>query len=93
LSCIRVGQTEPQTRMQMTLPLSAYSASELQAKAEELLRMSETARTEDTRDALLRLARRFATLAESRVADDVGPCAKTGSWTMLRPAGSAAHNG
>ena len=79
--------------MQMTLPLSAYSASELQAKAEELLMMSKTARTEDTRDALLRLAHRFARLAQSRVGDDVGHCAKTGSWTMLRPAGSAAANG
>ena len=79
--------------MQMTLPLSAYSASELQAKAEELLMMSKTARTEEHQGRAAGLAHRFARLAQSRVGDDVGHCAKTGSWTMLRPAGSAAANG
>jgi hypothetical protein len=78
--------------MQMTVPLAQRSATELQAKAEELLRMSETARTADTRDALRRLAGRFAMLAETRVADEAGLCAKTGSWTLLRPTGSAATN-
>jgi hypothetical protein len=58
----------------------------------ELLRMSDTARTADTRDALRRLAGRFAMLAESRVADQVGRCAKTGSWTMLQPADTQATN-
>jgi hypothetical protein len=76
--------------MHMPLPLAKRSATELQAKADELLGMSETARTEDTRDALRRLAYRFAKLAKDRNVDDVGPCAKTGSWTMLRPAGTAA---
>jgi hypothetical protein len=78
--------------MQMPVPLAQRSATELQAKAEELLRMSETARTEDTRDALRRLAGRFALLAESRAADQAGRCAKTGSWTMLGPTGSTAPN-
>jgi hypothetical protein len=78
--------------MQMTIPLAQCSATELRAKAAELLRMSDTARTADTRDALRRLAGRFAMLAESRVADQVGRCAKTGSWSMLRPAGTQAPN-
>jgi hypothetical protein len=76
----------------MTVPLAQRSAIELQAKAEELLRMSETARTADTRDALRRLAGRFAMLAETRVADQAGHCAKTGSWTLLRPTDSAVTN-
>ena len=75
--------------MQMTIPLAQRSATELQAKAAELLRMADTARTADTRDALLRLAGRFAMLAESRIAEQVGRCAKTGSWTLLQ----AADNG
>jgi hypothetical protein len=54
--------------------------------------MSETARTADTRDALRRLAGRFAMLAESRVADQAGRCAKTGSWTLLGPSDSAVTN-
>ena len=54
--------------------------------------MSETARTADTRDALRRLAGRFAMLAETRVADQAGRCAKTGSWTLLRPTDSAVTN-
>ena len=69
--------------MQMPIPLAQRSATELQAKAAELLDMAETARTADTRDALRRLAGRFATLAENRVADQVGRCAKSGSWTLL----------
>ena len=78
--------------MQMTVPLAQRSATELHAKAEELLWMSETARTADTRDALRRLAGRFAMLAESRVADQAGRCAKTGSWTLLGPTDSAVTN-
>ena len=46
--------------------------------------MSETARTAETRDALRRLADRFARLAESRMSDQAGHCAKTGSWTLLQ---------
>ncbi len=54
--------------------------------------MAETARTADTRDALRRLADRFARLAESRIADQAGHCAKTGSWTLLQPTGTQATN-
>jgi hypothetical protein len=50
-------------------PLGQHSATELQAKALELLSMSQTARTADTRDALQRLAARFVRLAESRNCD------------------------
>jgi len=80
------------TRMQMTVPLAQRSATELQAKAAELLRMSDTARTTDTRDALRRLAGRFALLAENRIADQVGRCAMSGSWTLLQPSDSASTN-
>jgi hypothetical protein len=78
--------------MQMTVPLAQRSATELQAKAAELFDMAETARTADTRDALRRLAGRFATLAESRIADQVGRCAKTGSWTLLHATDPAVTN-
>ena len=78
--------------MQMIAPLSQRTATELLAKAAELLRMAETARTADTRDALRRLADRFARLAESRIADQAGHCAKTGSWTLLQPTGTQATN-
>jgi hypothetical protein len=64
----------------MTTPLNQRSVTELQAKAAELLSMSETARTADTRDALRRLAGRFAQLAENRRTDQIGHCPKIGSW-------------
>jgi hypothetical protein len=70
------------TRVQMIVPLAQRSACELQAKAAELLSMAETARTADTRDALRRLAARFARLAESRVAGAAGG----GSWLCMRSA-------
>jgi hypothetical protein len=54
--------------------------------------MSETARTAETRDALRRLAERFARLAESRMSDQAGDCAKTGSWTLLRPPDTHSTN-
>jgi hypothetical protein len=76
----------------MIAPLSQRTATELLAKAAELLRMAETARTADTRDALRRLADRFARLAESRIADQAGHGAKTGSWTLLRPSDTQATN-
>jgi len=49
--------------------------------------MSETARTADTRDALRRLAERFARLAESRVASAAG----RGSWICMQPSDPAAN--
>jgi hypothetical protein len=76
----------------MTAPLSQRTATELLAKAAELLNMSDTARTAETRDALRRLADRFARLAESRNSDEAGPCAKTGSWTLLRPTDTHSTN-
>ena len=54
--------------------------------------MSETARTAETRDALRRLADRFARLAERRKSDQAGQCAKTGSWTLLRPTDTHSTN-
>ena len=78
--------------MQMTAPLSQRTANELLAKAAELLSMSETARTAETRDALRRLADRFARLAESRKSDQAAQCAKTGSWTLLRPTDTHSTN-
>ena len=45
------------------------SAAELQAKAAELRRMADTATTEDTREALIRLAARLNQLAEARVSN------------------------
>ena len=78
--------------MPMTVPLAQRSATELQAKAEELLRMSETARTVDTTDALRRLAGRFALLAETRIADQAGRCAMSGSWTLLKGNDTALTN-
>jgi hypothetical protein len=47
--------------------------------------MADTATSADTRDALCRLAARFAALAESRTTDQVGRCAKTGSLVLLPP--------
>ncbi len=82
----------PVTRIQMPVPLSQRSVAELQEKAAELRSMSETARTADTRDALRRLADRFVRLAESRASDQVGRCAKTGSWTLLQSPDTASTN-
>ncbi len=50
----------------MPTPISERTAAELPAKAAELRSMAATARTEDVRDALLRLARRFETVAAMR---------------------------
>jgi hypothetical protein len=74
-------------RVQMIVPLAQRSACELQAKAAELLSMAETARTADTRDALRRLAGRFARLAESRGASAAGG----GSWFCMRSADPSAN--
>jgi hypothetical protein len=76
--------------MQMAAPLSQRTTTELLAKAAELLSMADTASTADTSDALRRLAGRFAKLAEGRIADQAGHCAKTGSWTLLHPTDTRA---
>jgi hypothetical protein len=67
--------------MKIPPPIAQRSAVELRAKSAELLNMSETARTADTRDALRRLAERFARLAESRIA----AAANSGSWLCMQP--------
>jgi hypothetical protein len=46
--------------------ISELSISELQARATEYRLMAATATTSDTRDALLRIAQRFANMAEER---------------------------
>jgi len=46
--------------------LSSLSVTELESKAADLRKMAETARTMDIRDALLRLATRYARLAVAR---------------------------
>ncbi len=66
--------------MQIPPPLTQRSVVELRAKAAELLSMSDTARTTDTRDALRRLAERFARLAENRIAG----AANSSSWLCLQ---------
>lgn len=76
--------------MQMTPPLAHRTVTELQAKAAELLSMSETARTADTRDALRRLALRFARLAESRITGQM-QCANKGAWILLHPSDTVAN--
>jgi hypothetical protein len=48
------------------VPLASRTAEELQANAEELRRMAATATTDDVIRALLKLADRYAALAESR---------------------------
>ncbi len=78
------------TRMQMSTPFSQRCIAELHAKAAELLSMSETARTADTRDALRRLADRFVRLAESRGADQAR-CSDAGGWTSLQQNDTAAN--
>src|SRR5262245_57253765 len=45
--------------MQKTVPLASLSIADLHGKAADLRKMAETARTQDTRDALLRLAARY----------------------------------
>lgn len=62
----------------MVLP--NLSTVQLQAKAAELYRMADSARTADTRDALRRLAIRFAQLAEARAIAEVGNAATIGLW-------------
>ncbi len=59
-SCIGFPLKLPMAHMQMTVTLAQRSITELQEKAAELLEMAETARTTETRDALRRLAGRFA---------------------------------
>jgi len=57
------------------------SATQLRAKAIELDRMADSARTADTRDALRRLAIRFARLAEARMIEEVDAPGTIGLWS------------
>ena len=52
------------------MPLTTLSAAELRARADELDDMASTARTADTRDALRRLASRYAHLAQARAGSE-----------------------
>jgi hypothetical protein len=63
--------------------LPNLSSTQLQAKAAELDRMAGGARTADTRDALRRLATRFAQLAEARMIDEGGDAATIGLRSPL----------
>lgn len=63
------------------MALFNLSSTQLQAKATELDRMADTARTADTRDALRRLAIRFAQLAEARAIEEVNGAATIGLWS------------
>lgn len=64
------------------MPLHNLSASDLQSRSDDLLRMAETARTADTKDALMRLAERFAQLAEARAASSDRETWKTAPASM-----------
>jgi hypothetical protein len=57
------------------------SITQLQAKAAELYRMADGARTADTRDALRRLAIRFTQLAATRAIQEVDGAATIGPWS------------
>lgn len=48
--------------------------------------MAQTARTRDTRDALLRLAERYAQLAQARMAANDPADGRIGGWQLPPPA-------
>ena len=72
--------------MQKTVPLASLSIADLHGKAADLRKMAETARTQDTRDALLRLAARYAQLAQARMAESNGADGRINAWRLLPPA-------
>lgn len=61
--------------------LPYLSTAQLRAKAAEPDRMADSARTADTRDALRRLAIRFAQLAQARTIEEVVGAATMGLWS------------
>jgi len=68
--------------MQKAVPLSSLSIAELQTRAADLRKMAETARTLHTRDALLRLAGRYARLAQERIALSDGVVGPIDAWQL-----------
>jgi hypothetical protein len=72
------------------MTLRDLSPSDLRSRSDDLFRMAGTATTADIRDALRRLAERFAKLAEKRAEDsDRETCeespASIGGWPLLSP--------
>lgn len=64
------------------MALPNLSTAQLEAKAAELYRMADNARTADTRDALRRLAIRFAQLAQARTIGGADSAATIGLWSV-----------
>ena len=62
------------------MALLNLSKLQLEAKAAELYRMADNARTADTSDALRRLAIRFAQLAQARTNEEGDSAATIGLW-------------
>jgi hypothetical protein len=60
--------------------------AELHGKAADLHKMAQTARTLDTRDALLRLAARYTQLAQERMAAGDGAARRIDAWQLPRGA-------
>ena len=67
------------------MPLSSLSIAELHTKAADLRKMADTARALHTRDALLRLAGRYARLAQERLAESKVSDGRITAW-QLQPA-------
>jgi hypothetical protein len=76
---------ESTSRWKQKVPVSDLPIADLLRKANELDRMAESARTADTRDALRRLAARYADLARTRLA--TGATSAMGIGIEGRPAG------
>ena len=64
------------------MPLSSLPIAELLTKAADLRKMAETARTLHTRDALLRLAGRYARLAQERMAESDASDERIEAWRL-----------
>jgi hypothetical protein len=70
--------------------LMTLSADELRARAAELDNMARTARTADTRDALRRLASRYAHLAQARGSSEDESADLANGW-LAPGSGSTDH--
>jgi len=72
---------------EVQVPLNNLTAIDLRDRATELSRMAGTATTADTRDALHRLASRFAELAQQRSATggQAEPSASVSAWQPPSP--------
>ncbi len=65
--------------------MSSLSIAELHTKAADLRKMAETARTLNTRDALLRLAGRYVRLAQERMAESSASDGRIEAWRLRAP--------